>query len=260
MAWKTENGNIVVNENGHPIFVKDSGEEKAVDYIAMSNALSSANSESATRKNKIRDLESKLNIFEGIEDLAQYKADAEKAIQFQANADKSKVDAENAILERIKASNEPKDKLNRELTEKLLIAEQQRDKYLKDSAFANSRYVSEKMTSVALAKDLLGGNFKVKEGKVVGVDTEGNIIYSENGIAEFDDAIAKLAELSPHKGVLLKGSNANGSGANSTVGYGSGKGQRNPFNKEHRNVTEQNKIMIDNPTLAKQLMQQAGMA
>ena len=44
MPWKTdESGAFVKDDKGNPIFVQDGGEEKSVDFPAMSSALTKAN-------------------------------------------------------------------------------------------------------------------------------------------------------------------------------------------------------------------------
>ena len=40
MAWeKDESGNIVIDDNGNPVWGNDAGEKKGVDYSAMSKSL-----------------------------------------------------------------------------------------------------------------------------------------------------------------------------------------------------------------------------
>lgn len=74
MPWKLdESRKIVTDANGNPVFVTETGEDKAVDYPGLLKRLSEVNVESGTRKQKIRALEEKLALFDGIEDLKAWK-------------------------------------------------------------------------------------------------------------------------------------------------------------------------------------------
>ena len=59
-----------------------------------------------------------------------------------------------------------------------------------------------------------GRNFTVdEEGKIVGRDQSGNVIYDESGVAGFDSALRKLVAQSPYRDIITRGSKATGSGS-----------------------------------------------
>ena len=70
-------------------------------------------------------------------------------------------------------------------------------------------------------------------------------------------ALAKIVEAYPAKALLLKGSDMSGGGADPRSGMGC-HGIKNPWKKESWNMTEQNKIIIENKARAKNLMIEAG--
>ncbi len=68
MAWKmTDNGSIATID-GNPVWLGEDGDEKAVDYAAMSKALRDANRESAGRKAELKKQSETLAWSDGIEE------------------------------------------------------------------------------------------------------------------------------------------------------------------------------------------------
>lgn len=102
MAWKKgDNGNLVCDDNGNPVWVNEAGEEKPCDYAALTKRLSEVNIESMKRKEKNRALEAKYAIFDGIEDLAAWKEEALKALEALKNAPEKDKELEAQITARI---------------------------------------------------------------------------------------------------------------------------------------------------------------
>ncbi|UQZ90212.1 hypothetical protein C4J81_13775 [Deltaproteobacteria bacterium Smac51] len=216
MPWKTnENSGLAVNDHGNPIWVSDTGEEKVVDYTAMSAALSRANREAAERNDKIKALDAKLAPLADIEDFDNWREEALKAIEtVRGLPDKDK-----AIEERIKAQ---VDAATKPLRDQVATMEKQRreaEEHLQretvSNAFNRSEFVRGKMVDPIVAADLFSKHFSLnQDGRLIATGHDGQIIYGENGEAAFDEALAKLVDGYPGKNYLLKGSSASGSGAN----------------------------------------------
>lgn len=215
MPWKMdENGNFVKGEDGNPIAITDSGEERSVDYSAMSKKLSEVNRESAGRKERIRELEAQLKPLEGIEDVPSFIETARKNAEAVAAFNDKQRGAEEVTLARIKAATSPLEKKVAELeADRARIIDQYHASTIR-SQFGSSKFVAEEIVSAAMAQELFAKHFSVDEkGNLVGKDSAGNVIYGENGPADFDTALREIVKTSPHKAYVLKGSPATGSGA-----------------------------------------------
>lgn len=220
MAWKTDDNGGVVLQEGNPVWVNDAGEEKPVDYLGISKSLADTTRESIERKNKLRAMESKYAKFDGIEDLESWYSEATKALEMMKNAPDKDKEIEERITARVKGATDP---LNAKLADiakqrDTLEAELQREAI--GNAFARSEYARKNLVDPALAADLFSKRFVRKEGRVMGLDENGAEMCGESGIATFDEALRQMVEFSPYKGVLLKGSEASGGGANPTPGRG----------------------------------------
>ncbi len=259
MPWKlNEHKAIAVDEKGNPIWVTDSGDERPVDYTAMSTGLSTANREAAERKAKIKEMEARYGPLAEIEDLSAFlkQAEADRKL-VESMPDKDKV-VEDRIKAQVEAATKPlNDKLAKIQAERDAAAAKLQQETI-SSAFFRSKFVSEKIHAEArtIAADLFSRHFSFdNDGKLVATGTDGQIIYGENGPASFDEALARLVENHPSKGILLAGSPSNGGGA-------TGGGQRNttvnPWKKETRNVTEQMRLIKENLELARSMAKEAG--
>lgn len=216
MPWKMdENGNFVKGEDNNPIAITDSGEERSVDYSAMSKKLSEVNRESAGRKERIRELEAQLKPLEGIEDVPSFIEMARRNAEAVAAFNDKERGAEEATQARIKAATTPLEAKVAELeADRARIVDQYHASTIR-SQFGSSKFVTEELVSAAMAQELFAKHFSVDEkGQLVGKDSTGNVIYGENGPADFDTALREIVKNSPHKAYVLKGSPANGSGTN----------------------------------------------
>ena len=223
-TWKIDdNGNFVKGDDGNPVVITDIGEERSVDYAAMIKSLADANSESAKRKEIIRKQEALAKAWEGIEDIPSFIAEARKNAEAVAAFDDKQRNAEDAVQARIKAVTSPLEKQVAELeADNSKLLELYHSSMI-GAQFGTSKYVSEELVSSAMAQELFSRHFSIDEnGNVVGRDTAGNVIYDENGVAGFDAALRKIVAASPYKAYVTKGSDANGSGAQS----GGGSSQR----------------------------------
>jgi hypothetical protein len=215
MPWKMDdNKALVLDANGNPSYITDSGEEKPVDYPAMVKHLAGANSEAAERKAKIRELEKKFEPFKDIEDLDGWHKSALTALETVKGLPEKDKNTEDRIRAQVEAATKP-------LTEKLAQLEQAKkesETRLKQetiaNAFVRSSFVKEKMVDPAIASDLFSKYFDIGEdGKIFATGMDGKTIFSDSGVADFDYAMSKLVETHSGKNYLLKGSDSKGTGA-----------------------------------------------
>lgn len=227
MAWKMD-GEAIALKDGNPIWVGNDGNEIAADYGHALGKINELTGESTSRKHKLREYEDKLKPLDGIDNPAEFLAEARKAMDTMKNLDakklidagevdkvkgevqkamQAKIDEANARAEQIEAT------LNREMI---------------GGRFSRSKYIADKL---AIPPDLVearfGANFKIEDGKVVALDQTGNKIFSREkpgDLADFDEAVSILVENYPHKASILKGSTASGGGAQGGNGGGSDKG------------------------------------
>lgn len=238
MAWETNENGLIVDEKGNPIWVNEAGEKKSVDYAAMANGLRESSQQAAKRKEELRSLQDRYSVFAEIDDLTAWHAEAQKALEMARSAPDAAKDLEEQIQLRLKPTKEgyeeklkAKDKALSDREKEMAALTSQYHQEKKQNSFSMSAFVREKLTSPTLAYKLFADNFSIQDGKIVGTYDSGEVIYDNGEIASFDLALAKLVEASPDRGLLLKGSSANGSGANPNGGGGGGK-------MSARNVTE----------------------
>lgn len=215
MPWKEEEGVLVKDENGNPIWINEKGEDRAVDYPAMNASLSAAKTEAVKRKDKIKELEAKFAKLEGIEDIEAFIEQAEKDREMVAGyPDKDKA-VEERIKAQVAAATDPLIKKMKVLEDEKLLADSRYLEETKMGAFARSSFVNEKIhpKARALATDFLKHFSINSEGKLVATGPDGNIMYGEDGPADFDTAISRLIEAHPSKELLLMGKDSDGGGA-----------------------------------------------
>ena len=216
--WKVdENGNGVW-ENGAPVWVTETGEEKTVpDYGATLKHISSLNKESAERKAKIRELEAVQKHFEGIEDIPAFIERARQNEEAVASFDDAKKASEQNIQARINAAVAPKDKKIAELEAVASKFKKNWDDARIAAEFGLSKFVKEETVNADMVKQLFAPCFSVDEdGRIVARDKNGTevVAYDSEGNVTFDAVISKLVKDSPFKDTLLVGTRANGSGGN----------------------------------------------
>lgn len=217
MAWKTdENGGIAL-QDGNPVWVNDAGEEKAVDYMGLSKSIAEIKKETIDRKNKLRAMESRYAKFADIEDLDAWHDEATSALEMMKNAPDKDREIEERIAARVKGATEPLNSRLSEIVKQRDALEAELQGEAIGNAFARSEYARKNLVDPALAADLFSKRFIRKEGRVIGLDADGKEMWGETGIASFDEALCKMVESSPYKGLLQKGSEASGSGANPVV-------------------------------------------
>lgn len=218
MKLKLDEAGHVVLSDGKPLYVKDDGTEIAFDAKQAFDKIGQLTGE-ATGYRKERDTAK--------EALAKFgdldPAKAQEALRTVANLDDKKlVDA--GEVERVKAevakSFEPLKAENDGLKGKI-------NSLLVDNAFSGSQFIKDKLAVPAdFAKAYFSQHFAVEDGKLTPKDGSGNVIYSPSKpgeIADFDEALSIMVSAHPAKDSILKGTNANGSGAEGNKGQSTGK-------------------------------------
>ncbi len=72
------------------------------------------------------------------------------------------------------------------------------------NAFMRSKYVAENLVSPALAQELFGKKFQVKDGNIIGMDAAGKEMYGSEGIASFEEALSRMVKDSPYKEMITR--------------------------------------------------------
>ena len=215
MPWKTDDNGTMVLTDGNPVWIEEDGTEKTVNYSAMADSLRKANREAAERKAALRELEPLKAAVEGIEDLPGFVKTAKKNAELVAAMDAKAKQGEEDTQARIAAALKPvQDKLAESENARAELTSRYNAEKI-GNAFAGSKYAAEKLQSAALARELFARNFSVEDGELVARSVTGEPLYNGEGKpANFDEALAQLVAASPYQSMLVKGSTANGSGAN----------------------------------------------
>ena len=238
-----ENGNVKVSEEGLPMFVTDKEvdgkpEEVAVNVPQMYSKIIELGKENKSHREKNEEITATLNLFEGIDDIEEWKKSAEKAIESVANFDDKdwlKADKVDKMKASMKEAHEIetgkiKEQFNSALGEKdevIAKKEGQIRKLMVSSSFAKHPLFSGEKPKTNLppeiAETYFGQNFKVEEsnGELVvrGYFGNGDIVYAVSNPgepADFNEAMNLIFDVYPGKDKLLRaapgGSGAGGGG------------------------------------------------
>lgn len=228
-----EQGNVVV-QDGKPVYIHDDGKEVAFDAPAAVSKIASLNSEAKGHRERAEGAESKLKVFDGIEDAEG----ARKALETLKNIDEGKLIAAGKVEEikaaAAKAAQEQVAAANKAHAEELARTKSDLEKttamlYAEKigGSFNRSKFIADRSAIPAdLMQARFGAQFKVEDGKIIAYDNAGNKIFSRSKpgeVAEFDEALETLVDQYPYRDQILKGSGASGMGAQGGAqGVGSG--------------------------------------
>jgi hypothetical protein len=237
-----ENGNVVV-VNGKVIYVDEDADNKEypLDPPSMYSKIIDLGKENKVHRDKKDELEKKLSLFDGIEDIEVWKKESDVARETVKNfSDKDLIDAKK--VDEVKA--EMKDAYEKKLVAKdneiKALAQKhndvlsEKDKNIRhlmiSNKFSASPHFSGDESSITtippdLAESYFGGNFKVE---VINGKPELRAYYNDIEItsqlnpgepADFEEAISILIDKYPRKNSILR---APGGGSGGGGGGGGG--------------------------------------
>jgi len=225
MPWKkTDDGKLATDTNGNPIRIDSEGKEYSMPDDAIDATISNlmkANGESAERKRKLREVETRLAHFESIEDPEKFLAEANKALSTIKNLDDKKlIDA--GEVENLKRS--ITESYDKKLAEKETAIKEKDGliyKLMVSEKFATSDAIGKTILPADVAEAYFGKHFKIEEGQVVGYLGEDKIYSKERpgAIASFDEALNEVIDKYPMKDKILKPA-PGGSGSQQAGGGG----------------------------------------
>ncbi|MDQ0462623.1 hypothetical protein QO010_000371 [Caulobacter ginsengisoli] len=198
--------------DGKPMFVAEDGKEVPVDAPGALATISRLNAEAKGHREGKEAAERALKDFEGLEpELARKALETVASLTDRRLVDAGELDR---VRDEIRAGFEAE-----------LAAKDGRIVALQDSlagetlaaAFARSRVIVEKFAVPAdLVQARFGTQFRIEDGRVVGVDGSGGRLYSRTRpgeLASFDEALEQIVEAYPDRARILKGTIAAGGGA-----------------------------------------------
>lgn len=220
-GWKKDDdGKLVIDDKGNPIYVGSDGKEQSV----AGDTISRLNGEAKTHREAKEDFERKLAAYEGIDPV-----EAKKAFDTLSKVDQKKLIDAGEV-----------EKVREEISKGFTAQLAEKDKEIVNltgnlngmtlkTAFNASKFVQEKIgVPVEMFRETFAKNFKVENGKIVPYDQSGNKIYSKQKmgeIADVDEALEIMVDVYPYKDNILKADNQSGSG-NQGGGGGRGNGRR----------------------------------
>ena len=234
MPWKMD-GESVAIQDGHPVWVYDDGKESPFDAGSALNTIKTLTGESVSRKKKIQEIESKLELFKDIENPEEYLTKANKALETVKNMKDKDFIAAGEVEQLKRGVAESYETKIRELEkgyktqlderEKLIQAKDEGiHKLLVKGAFAQSDFIRHKtVLPPDMAFDSFGRYFQIEEvegqPQAVAVRPNGEKIFSlrePGSYASTDEAIEILISERKDKDAILRG-NPGGSGSQQSM-------------------------------------------
>lgn len=211
-----ENGHAVL-QDGMPVYVHEDGKEAPFDAAGTVATIKARNAEAKANRERAETAESALKAFEGVDAEA-----ARSAIEVVSKLDQKKLIDAGQVDAAVAAAIKPAQEKFEAEAKRAQALEQQLHHEIVDGSFARSKFIAEKLAIPAdMIRATFGNRFHIAEGKLRATDAEGNPIYSRKNpgaAADFDEALEILVDAYPHKGTILKGTGASGSGAQGGVG------------------------------------------
>lgn len=229
MPWKFDGESIVV-QDGNPVWINDAGAAAPFNAEKTLKNLNSVTVESLSRKEKIREYETKLKPFEGIEDPETFLSEAQEAIEMKKNLkDKDILDAgqvqaiKEGVAESYKSTIDSMKESHSTEIDKLQSSLDQKNQAVRNllikGAFTASKFIKEKTAlAPSIAFSEFGRFFDVEDnnGELVAVATRGgkkifsNINHGDT--ASTEEAIEILVNEHPDRDSILR-ANPSGSGS-----------------------------------------------
>lgn len=248
MDWKlkVDDKGIVALDDGKPVYIGPDKKETAFDVPGMYQKIIDLGAENKKRREKLEESSVLLKIFDGIEELPEWKAEADKALETVKNykdkdwlradkVEKLKEDMKDAYNEQLDGAKKSFSLKEEDFKASVGKKDSQIRELMVSNKFATSSYFSGTSPKTNLppeiAETYFGNFFKVEEeeksGKLVLIayDAKGDQIYSRSNPgekAEFDEAMTAIFDAYPGKDKLLRsssgGSGSGGGGASGTGG------------------------------------------
>lgn len=248
--WKVKvdpdkNNSPVFTEDGKIVYIDPQGQELPLDPVAMYNKISELGKTNQKDREKYTQLRDQFSIFEGVDDLAKWKEEADKAIETVKNFnDKDWMKADKVDQLKREMSDAYEDKLKQakasfgEIENSYKSTIEKKDAQIRtllvSNKFANSVYFSGEKRKANLLPDIaeayFGHHFRVEEndktGKidVVAYHANGDQIISKinpGELADFDEAIGVIIDTHPQKDYFLRaapGGSGSSGGSGDDVG------------------------------------------
>lgn len=228
MAWKMDGESIAVKD-GHPVWIYDDGKESPFNAESALKSIKDVTAESISRKEKIREFETKFQPFVGIEDGADFITKATAALETVKNLDgKKMIDA--GEVETLKASVAAtyKEKIvgmenafstkEKEYQDAISSKDSNISNLLIKGAIGRANFIEERtVLTPSIAYDVFKANFKIEEqdgeAKAVATRKDGTKIMSlkdPGSYAGINEALETLVSEHPDKDRLLKGIDGGG--------------------------------------------------
>lgn len=271
MSWKIK----VDPETKAPVFDEDrivyidpDGKELGLNPPAMYQKIADLGKENQKHRLKTDEIKKKLDIFNGIEDLSEWKTKADEALQTVANfndkdylkaekVDKLKAEITSAYEDKIKnigiAFGEKEKVFNAQLEKQ----QGQIRKLLISNKFAISKYFSgggDKSKTILpsnIAEDHFGKHFRVEDGPdglpiTRAYYADGDPVISRvnpGEPADFEEAIGLIIDKYPNKESILR-SGSGGSGSTGGSGDNTDDNDITSLRKKHAEAMKANNIQL----------------
>lgn len=236
MSWKlkvSEDGHAVLVE-GKPVYIDPDGKEVPLDPPSMYGKIIDLGKENKKRREDFEGVQAKLKLFDGVEDLEAWHAEAVKALETIKNFDekdwlkaekveKLKADMKSAYEEQERKLRDQFKNRETEFAGLLGKKEDQIRKLMVSNRFATSPYFSGTNPKTSLppeiAETYFGQHFKVEEDKktgelrLVAYYRNGDPIYSRTNpgeFASFDEAMTTIWDQYPGRDRLVRGQQGSG--------------------------------------------------
>lgn len=206
----------VVDSAGKPVYVHDDGKEIGFDAPSSVDKIRSLNAEAKTHREAKEAAEALVKKFEGIDDADAARSALETVknlntgeLTSAAKVQEIKDAAKRAADEQVAEVKKTLEKQIAELTNESATLRRGWDNERIGTAFANSKFVSDKLSLPGAAvQKIFGEHFRIEDGKVVAYK-DGQKVYSRENpgdAAGFEEALGSLVDQYPYRDSLVKGS------------------------------------------------------
>lgn len=206
-GWKKDDdGNLVTDADGNPIYVDAEGKEQplAPGYVNR------INNEAASARTRAKEAETALEAFDGLDPKAAKEAiDKMKDVNLDELVNKGEIESvRKAVTEAMQGE---LDKANNALAE----TRGKLERVTLDNAFNSSNFLSSRLAvPQEAARATFRDRFKVEEDKVIPLDGQGEPLRNKHGeIASVDEAFEMIITGRSDAESWLKAPDASGSGS-----------------------------------------------